>query len=116
LKLAFVDLTGTAKERVRIIAIEPGHRIILREAGIPDTTGVHFAPDGKNVGLITIENGADNIWLQPIDGSKGRVITNFKSDQLIDFRWSPDGKSLAALRSHRDSDVIFLHDTSTPSN
>jgi eukaryotic-like serine/threonine-protein kinase len=116
LKLAFVDLTGTAKERVRIIAIEPGHRIILREAGIPDTTGVHFTPDGKNVGLITIENGADNIWLQPIDGSKGRLITNFKSDLLIDFRWSPDGKSLAALRSHRDSDVIFLHDTSTPSN
>jgi Tol biopolymer transport system component len=116
LKIAFMDLTGSAKERIRITALGPGRRIVLRAAATPDTTGLHFTPDGKSVGLLTMENGADNIWLQPIDGSKGRLITNFKSDQIIDFRWSPDSKSLGVLRSHRDSDVILLHDTSAASN
>ena len=113
LKIAFLDLTGSAKERVRFLPLESGRRIVLRAAATPDTTGLHFTPDGKNVGLLTTENGADNIWLQPIDGSKGRLITNFKADQIIDFRWSPDAKSLAVLRSHRESDVILLHDTSS---
>ena len=116
LKIAFVDLTGSAKERVRIVGLGRDRPIVLRDSGTPDTTGLHFTPDGKNVGLLTMENGADNIWLQPIDGSKGRLITNFKSDQIIDFRWSPDSKSLGVLRSHRDSDVILLHDTSAASN
>ena len=113
----WVKLAGTAKERVRIVPVERGNPIMLRESGISDTIGVHFAPDGKSVAFIRMDNaGPDNIWLQPIDGSKGRTITNFKSDQIIDFHWSPDAKSLAVLRSHRESDVILLHDTSTPSN
>jgi len=115
LKIALVDLTGSAKER-RILALGSDHPIVLRDSGTPDTIGLHFTPDGKSVGLLTAENSTDNIWLQPIDGSKGRLITNFKSDQIIDFRWSPDGKSLGVLRSHRESDVILLHDTSSASS
>jgi Tol biopolymer transport system component len=54
----------------------------------------------------------ENVWLQPIDGSKGRRLTNFKgSDTLQDFRWSPDGKSLALLRYNSVSDVILLRNT-----
>ena len=100
-----------------IVDLEPGRRFVIRPVTISDTTGVHLTPDGKSVALVTVEDtGADNIWLQPIDGSKGHVFTTFKSDQIIDFRWSPDAKSLAVLRYHRDSDVILLHDTSIPSN
>jgi eukaryotic-like serine/threonine-protein kinase len=117
MKLAFVDLTGSVKERVRIVDLEPGRRFVIRAVTISDTTALHFTPDGKSVALVTVDNtGADNIWLQPIDGSKGHTITTFKSDQTIDFRWSPDTKSLAVLRYHRDSDVILLHDTSAAPN
>jgi eukaryotic-like serine/threonine-protein kinase len=115
-KLAFVDLTGSAKERVRFLELELGRRFVVRAVIVSDTTAVHFAPDGKSVALVTEDHGADNIWLQPIDGSKGHAITTFKADQIIDFRWSPDAKSLAALRYHRESDVILLHDTSSATN
>ena len=54
----------------------------------------------------------DNIWMQPVDGSKGRKLTHFNDSQKIqDFRWSPDGKTLAMLRFSSVSDVILLHDT-----
>jgi WD40-like Beta Propeller Repeat len=73
LKIAFLDLTGSPKERVRFLPLESGRRIVLRAAATPDTTGLHFTPDGKNVGLLTTENGADNIWLQHLASTHRRL-------------------------------------------
>jgi serine/threonine protein kinase len=69
-----------------------------------------FTPDGKAVAYPVRENGVDNVWVQPLDGSPGRKITNFNADQINDIHWSPDGKSLGVLRSHRDSDVVLLQE------
>jgi hypothetical protein len=56
------------------------------------------------------ENGVDNLWLQPLDGSRGRQITAFETDVIENFRFSPDGKSLGVFREHDESDVVLLHD------
>ena len=69
-----------------------------------------FAPDSKAVVYIIRENGAENLWIQPLDGSPGHTITNFQSDTIQNFEFSPDGKSLGILRSHTESDVVVLHD------
>ncbi len=62
------------------------------------------------------EAGQDNIWMQPLDGSKGRKLTQLNDPQKIqDFRWSPDGKALALLRFSSVSDVILLRDTGNSS-
>ena len=52
----------------------------------------------------------DNVWIQPLDGSPGRQITHFNSEQITAFHWSPDGKNLGILRGHTDSDVILLQE------
>jgi hypothetical protein len=57
-----------------------------------------------------LKSGADNLWLQPLDGSRGRQITNFKSDGISSFRFSPDGKTLGVMSSHGESDVVLLRD------
>jgi len=31
------------------------------------------------------------------------------------YHWSPDGKSIAMLRGHTESDVVLLHDTGASS-
>ena len=49
-----------------------------------------FTPDGKAVVYPVRERGADNLWLQPLDGSPGRQITAFKREQILDFNWSRD--------------------------
>ncbi len=56
------------------------------------------------------ENGVDNLWLQPIDGSKGRQLTNFSSERIYDFHWSFDGEQLAMVRGHTDADVVLIRD------
>jgi Tol biopolymer transport system component len=65
------------------------------------------------VAFVVEEGGLDNIWIQPVDGSKGHKLTKFDNSQTIqDFRWSPDGKSLAILRFNSVSDVVLLRNTS----
>jgi hypothetical protein len=54
----------------------------------------------------------DNLWLQPLNGKPGRQITQFQSDQIPGFGWSPDGKKLLIGRGHTESDVVLLRDTS----
>ena len=72
--------------------------------------GVQFTPDGKAVAYPIRENGVDSLWVQPLDGSAGHQITSFTSDQIDSFHWSPDGKNLALLRSHSESDVVLLQE------
>ena len=115
--LAFVVVKGGAEAGTAKIAIvnllagsEPA-RIVnsdSRIAGLP-----HFFPDGKSLVYVIRENSADNLWLQPLDGSRGRQITNFNSDTIQNYEFSPDGKTLGVMRSHTESDVVLLRDTTS---
>jgi len=100
-KLALVDLGADRKTPPRLLDLNP------RVTG----TFVSFTPDGKAVAYAIRDNGVDNIWEQPLDGSKGRQITNFPSEHVGYFTWSPDGKRLLVARSESTSDVVLLHDT-----
>jgi eukaryotic-like serine/threonine-protein kinase len=89
---------------------------ILRSPRILDTNpkiskGVQFTADGKSVAYPVKENGVDNVWIQPLDGSPGHQITHFRSEQIQSFHWSPDGKKLGILRGHADSDVVLLQES-----
>jgi len=97
---------------VRNLDLDPGLKAVFRTEGPPDSAGFHFSPDGKSLAFVIDEAGQDNIWMQPVDGSKGRKLTSFNDPEKIrDFRWSPDGKTLALLRFSSVSDVILLRDT-----
>src|SRR5258708_6925274 len=111
-QIALVNLEEGAKPMVRFIGVEPSFNFVFHALGPQLNRAFHFTPDGKALALAVEEKGVDNIWIQPLDGSKGRKLTNFESEQMFDFRWSPNGSSLGVLRNHAESDVILLHDTS----
>jgi eukaryotic-like serine/threonine-protein kinase len=75
------------------------------------SAGPIFTPDGKSVAYPVRENGVDNIWIQPVDGTAGHPITHFTSQQIQSFHWSPDGKNLGVLSGHTDSDVVLLQES-----
>ena len=71
-----------------------------------------FTPDGQAMlYAISGENNVDNLFLQPLNGKTGRQITQFSSEQIFGFRYSPSGKRLGVARGHTESDVIMLRDT-----
>jgi hypothetical protein len=74
-------------------------------------TSPKFTPDGKALVYVIHEKGTDNLWLQTLDGSPGRQVTNFQGDAIQYYLFSPDGKTLGVMRTHIESDVVLLHDT-----
>jgi len=121
--LAFVALKGGAEEAaattiaiVNLLAGSEPARMVnadSRIAGPPVGGMPHFAPDGKSLVYVIREHAADNLWLQPLDGSRGRQITNFSSDRIQNYEFSPDGKTLGVMRSHTESDVVLFRDTTS---
>jgi Tol biopolymer transport system component len=104
-KLAIVDLDSASASVPQII--DPDPRIA---AGSLFTGGARFGPDGKSL-VYVVKDKAANLWMQPLDGSPGHQITNFTSDLITGFRWSPDRKTLAVMRTHNTSDVVVLRQT-----
>lgn len=69
-----------------------------------------WSPDGKGLVYIATENGASNLWLQPLDGTSRRQLTNFKKGELMAFAWSSDGQSCAYMHHAATHDVVLIKD------
>jgi len=70
-----------------------------------------FSPDSKAIVYPVRHGGVDNLWSQPLDGTPGKQLTDFKSEHIIDFHWSFDGSQLGLVRGHTDSDVVLIRDS-----
>ena len=95
---------------IRYLAIGASAQVVFR-SDFPNSA-FHFLPDGKALAFVTTEKGVDNIWIEPLNGSTGHLITRFNAQQISGFGWSPDASQLAVLRQDTESDVILLHDNS----
>jgi Tol biopolymer transport system component len=70
-----------------------------------------FSPDGKEVVYLVREKGVDNLWKQALGGGTPMQLTHFASEKVLGFAYSPDGKKLAIVRGHVESDAVLLHDS-----
>ena len=109
-QLVLVNLDASRGSEPRVLVPAPHF-----SSGIMATSiysgGPKFSPDGKAIVYDIVDKGVGNLWIQPLDGTPGHQITNFTSEQINQFRWSPDGKSIAVLREHDVSDVVVLRET-----
>jgi Tol biopolymer transport system component len=103
-KIALVPLDAGAEPQTRMI--DPDARV---------KGHLSFTSDGKALIYSILENGVGNLWMQPLDGSPGRQITNFTSEVIEAVHLSPDGKSIGMIRSQTESDVVLLRDSDTSS-
>jgi len=115
--LAFLTDQNSTLHKIALVTLNAGPhpptRFLDPDPRVADAP--RFTPDGKALVYPIRENGTDNLWLQPLDGSRGRQITNFKADTIPTFRYSPDGKNLGVMRIHVESDAVLLHDSGAAS-
>jgi serine/threonine protein kinase len=102
--------SGEHKEMLEIVETDAGKVAKLVAFERPRFGAIHFARDGKGLVYPVRENGVDNLWFQPLDGSKGKPLTDFTAEHIFDFHWSFDGKQLALVRGHTDADVVLIRD------
>jgi len=106
-KLAVVTLDSSSPSTPILLRPDPR---IASAGGNGFSNAMAFTPDGKSVAYIVRDQGVDNILVQPLDGSPGHQITNFTSEHISEFQWSPDGKTLAVARAQNTSDVVLLQE------
>jgi eukaryotic-like serine/threonine-protein kinase len=101
-KIALLNLDSPASSPVaRLLETDQ------REPSHPRIT-----PDGKAIIYTAQLGGGQNLWRQPLDGSPGRKLTNFVNNEILNFRFSPDSKTIAILSLKAESDIVLLSDTS----
>jgi Tol biopolymer transport system component len=111
-QMPFFSDSAFLHKHLQIVNLDAGPTA-ARRTMTPDSRvsgAVVFTPDGKAVAYPILENQVSNVWVQPLDGSPGRQITNFKSGTFLKFNWSPNGKSLAVIREMTQSDVVLLRE------
>ena len=69
-----------------------------------------FNRQGTGIVYPIREGQTDNLWLQHLDGTPGKQLTDFKSEFIRDYDYSYDGKQLAIIRGHREADVVLIRD------
>ena len=76
------------------------------------TPGVGFgptwAPGGQAIEDLVFRDRATNLWRFPLDGSPPRPVTTFTSEQIMNYRWSRDGRTLAMSRGTNSSDLVLI--------
>ena len=89
------------------LVLKTDPRIKVASGGFP-----HFTNDGRALlYTITDDKNVDNGFVQPLDGKPGHQLTQFSTDNILGFGYSPDGKKLITGRGHVESDVILIRDT-----
>ena len=110
---AFTTFSSTAnpKKQLALLPVDSPQNTKLMELQHPALGPVRFSHDGKAVVYAFRDQDAENLWQQPLDGSPGKQITDFKSERITDFHWSFDGSKLGMVRGHTDSDVVLLEES-----
>ncbi len=111
--VAFVGLVKPAPDYLlKLLVLDLNSGQVVQSFDSDITAGynhIRFTRDGKSILFVKHANAGDSLWLQPLDQTPARLLTTFKGDTIWDMAYSPDGKKLAVVRGHTDSDVVLLH-------
>jgi eukaryotic-like serine/threonine-protein kinase len=104
---------GSPKMQLALLPVDSPQntKFVDMQRPVPTGEAFRFTQDGKAVVYPASDHDTDNLWLQPLDGSPGKQLTNFKSEHILDFHWSFDGSKVGMIRGHTDSDVVLLQES-----
>jgi Tol biopolymer transport system component len=107
-RLAFYYVDRSSNRfRIGITAAEGGPPLRSLEAD-PPAAGSMIRYRSEGLYLNTMPGDRANVWLQPLDGTPARRITDFQDFILYGFAVSPDGGLLAYSRGPRTRDAMLI--------
>jgi Tol biopolymer transport system component len=98
------------KNVLRLFDVEGEGARLFKTIELPGYGEVRWSPDGQSVVFRKTVGRVSNLWQQPLDGGKPKQITNYTSDTIVDFAFSPDGKQIALARGPTVSDAVLIVD------
>ena len=98
-----------APMQVQIVSSDTG-AVVKTLPALGDGGRMRWSPDGKSLDYVETREGISNLMRMPLDGGKPRQLTDWKSDAIFWFAWSPNGKQLACARGTSLRDLILMED------
>lgn len=105
LALELID-KATHKYHTELRALEDGK--LLKTFDWTSFRQIIFTPDGKNLAYDVKPAESGQIMIQPLDGGESYPLTNFQTDDIFSFDWSPDGTRLALIRGKQLVDAVQI--------
>lgn len=101
---------GAAVAIIRSGGGEPVQRLRVNASAVGDRRALRWVPTGEGLSYVETRAGVSNVWSVPLAGGGARRLTDFRSELIFDFDWSPDGRSLALSRGHFTRDLVIISD------
>ena len=92
----------------QIVVIPAGGGEPAKTFNVPGYCAFQWTPAGDAVAFVRGDNGAQNIWAQPLNGGPARQITHFREGAIFRFAWSWSGKQLALVQVRSTSDAVLI--------
>jgi len=65
-------------------------------------------PSGRAISFVREENGGMDLWLQPLDGTPPRRLTQFRDGAIYDYAWNAAGTRVVVAHALDTADVVLL--------
>lgn len=106
--------TSVSPQKVAVLPSQGGAPTQLLDIPVFPSSSLRWHPNGKALTYLTRQDGAMNIWQQPLSGGTPQKLTDFKSDRLFAYAWSRDGRTLACSRGTINREVVMISAFGTP--
>ncbi|MEJ7863295.1 MAG: protein kinase [Pyrinomonadaceae bacterium] len=109
---ANIQPEGAKAFSIAVLAIENNSPRVVSDfkpvegANLPNW--LRWTPDGKSIVYIATKKGVSNLWAQPTDGGAPKQLTNFTSNRIYSFDFSPDGKQIICARGELSGYIVLL--------
>ncbi len=88
----------------------PVKTMALPDFATPGRGGMQWMPDGRALAFAGLRNNVLNVWALPLDGAPPRQLTNFTSDFIRNYAFSPDARQIAVSRGLEINDIVLIKD------
>ena len=101
------DLDG-GSHGVAIFSAEGGGRLWEFSIPVQDWQRVYWLPSSRELSYIKNVDGYSNIWSYDLYTGESKQLTDFNSDLIYAYAWSPDYKQIACQRGTLRSNVTTI--------
>lgn len=98
----------TDEWKIIVLAITGGQPLKIFDLPNARAQMIRWTSDSRALIYVNKQNGAQNLWRQPLDGKPPNQITNFTEDQILHHDALTDGTEFILSRGGRRRDIAVM--------
>jgi Tol biopolymer transport system component/DNA-binding winged helix-turn-helix (wHTH) protein len=103
---------GEKNGKLKLTLLSPAEGKIIKQFDNSNVnSNFNWTTDSQSISYTERSNGVSNLWLQPVDGSFAKKLTDSNTEEISLHSWSRDGKNLVFVKEMIINEVMLIRDT-----